>query len=74
MANQVSQPGTTTIAKIQDGVPILFFREVSIFGDKRPQQSDRIKHSEMYESISKSINATHITGLQRVRGMWRIYI
>ena len=64
--------------EIQDGVsvtpPLVFFKESAIFGDRRPNQSEWLKHEELYNAISNTIDPTHITGLQRVRGMWRIYI
>ena len=68
------QVSDLTQTKNQNGVPIVFFQERSIFGDRRPEQSEWLKHSELYEGLSKRIDASHITGLQRVRGMWRIYL
>jgi len=56
------------------GAPILFMSEKKLFGDRIPTREEWLKHEEMYESISKIIEPTHITGLQRVRGMWRIYV
>ena len=72
ISGQVSDP--TQPNQNGGGAPLVFFQEKSIFGERRPQQSEWIKHSEMYEDISKRIDPTHITGLQRVRGMWRIYL
>lgn len=31
-------------------------------------------HTELFTAIGTIIEASHITGLQRVRGMWRIYL
>lgn len=56
-------------------IPILvFLQEASLFGDRKPNYTEFIKHQEMYLAIGSVIEATHITGLQRVNGMWRIYI
>lgn len=64
--------------EIQDGVsvtpPLVFFKETAIFGDRRPNKNEWLRHEELYNAISDTIDPTHITGLQRVRGMWRIYI
>ena len=68
---QVSDPSQL---KNQNGVPIVFFQEKSIFGERKPQQAEWLKHTEIYEGLSKRIDASHITSLQRVRGMWRIYL
>ena len=74
MDNQVSQVLGTPQIEIQDGVPLVFFRENSIFGDRKPLKSEWLNHIELYEALSRSIETSHITGLQRVRGMWRIYL
>ena len=42
--------------------------------DRRPERNEWIKHSEMFESLTTQIDATHLTGLQRVKGLWRIYL
>lgn len=63
---------------IQNGVPagppLVFLREESYFGTRKPHYSEYIKHPELYNSIARSIDKTHITGLQRVNGLWRIYL
>ena len=74
MNNQVSELAGTPNGEIQNGAPIVFFRENSIFGDRKPSKSEWLTHVELYESLSKTTETSHITGLQRVRGMWRIYI
>ena len=60
--------------QIQDGLPIVFLRERTLFGDIRPQEANWLKHTEMFEALSTNINASHITGLQRINGLWRIYV
>lgn len=56
------------------GAPILFMQEKTLFGDRVPSKEEWLRHEELYESIGSVIEPAHITGLQRVRGMWRIYI
>lgn len=73
MQNQASQVSDST-NKTQNGVPLVFLQERELFGNTKPDQSQWLKHEELYRSISSSIDPTHITGLQRVRGMWRIYL
>ena len=58
----------------QDGAPIVFMRERALFGDRRPDKNEWIKHTEMFESLAAQIDPTHLTGLQRVKGLWRIYV
>lgn len=55
-------------------VPLVFFREADLFGERKPTKEEWLMHSELYNAISTNIDASHITGLQRVRGMWRIYL
>jgi len=49
-------------------------RESDLFGDRRPDRSEWIHHVELYKAIGHKIDVSHITGLQRVRGFWRIYL
>lgn len=58
----------------QDGGCVVFFQERALFGNHKPTYAEFVKHEEMYGSLSKSINPTHLTGLQRINGMWRIYL
>ena len=58
----------------QNGAPIVFMRERALFGDRRPEKTEWIKHKEMFESLATRVDSTHITGLQRVKGLWRIYL
>jgi len=54
-------------------IPICFFQESSLFGRGKPSFDKYLKHEEMYRALSDRIDASHLTGLQRVNGMWRIY-
>ena len=74
MNNQVSEISATPQIEKQDGVPLVFFREKHIFGDRTPLKSEWLNHTELYEALARCIESIHITGLQRVRGMWRIYL
>ena len=56
------------------GVPLVFIREKTIFGDKQPPKNEWLRHPEVYQSLSDCIDSTHITGLQRVNGLWRVYL
>lgn len=55
-------------------IPLVFLQESELFGNRKPTQAEWLSHTELYQAISTHINATHIEGLQRVRGMWRIYL
>jgi hypothetical protein len=68
---QVSDSMSSTI---QDGVPLVFLKESSLFGEAKPLPAQWLKHEELYTSIGNVIDSSHISGLQRVRGMWRIYL
>lgn len=58
----------------QADVPLVFLKESSLFGDRKPTKSEWLTHTELYMALSDRIDSSHITGLQRVRGLWRIYI
>lgn len=57
----------------QDGGCVAFFQEKHLFGNRKPSYTEYVKHEEMYNAMSKTIDASHITGLQRINGMWRLY-
>ncbi|KAK3107401.1 hypothetical protein FSP39_013744 [Pinctada imbricata] len=52
----------------------LFIKEFDIFGSAKPPQEQWLNHTEIYKSISQSIAPETIAGIQRVRGLWRIYM
>lgn len=58
----------------QDGGCVVFFQEKTLFGNRKPDYTEFVKHEEMYAALSESVDATHITGLQRINGTWRIYL
>lgn len=47
-------------------IPLVFLKETSVFGDRKPAKSEWINHVKLYTALSTRINSTHITGLQRV--------
>lgn len=55
-------------------IPLVFLKESSLFGDRKPAKDEWLTHTELYTALSEKVNASHITGLQRVRGLWRIYV
>lgn len=58
----------------QNGVPLVFLREASIFGTSKVHHTEWLKHEELYNCVGNVIEPTYVTGLQRVNGMWRIYL
>ena len=70
----VVQGGQGADINNKHGAPLVFLRERDIFGSRKPDKNEWLTHVELYKSISKIIDCSHITGLQRVGGMWRIYI
>lgn len=67
-------PGHASGHVDQADIPLVFLRESSLFGDRKPTKSEWITHTELYMALSDRIDSSHITGLQRVRGLWRIYV
>ena len=55
------------------GVKPVFIIEKDIFGNMKPDPKDFLTHTELYKVIGERIDASHLQGLQRVRGLWRIY-
>ncbi|CAG2239752.1 unnamed protein product [Mytilus edulis] len=51
----------------------VFILETDLFGDVKPSPDQYLTHLELYNSIDSCIPKSHLKGLQRVRGMWRIY-
>ena len=54
-------------------VPLVFLKETDLFMSRKPLKQEWLTHKELYTAIAINIVAAHITGLQRVRGMWRVY-
>lgn len=57
-----------------NNIPLVFLRESELFGNRKPTPAEWSSHTELYQTVNTNINATHIEGLQRVPGMWRIYL
>ena len=52
-------------------IQLVFIKETALFGDIQTWMD---KPYRACTAISKRIDSSHITGLQRVRGLWNIYI
>ena len=55
------------------GVKPIFILESDIFGSYKPKPQEFITHNEIYKAIDEQVSARHLKGIQRVRGLWRIY-
>lgn len=73
-AVMVDAPKNTNGLDDKYKIPLVFMRETAIFGDRRPEKHEWLQHVELYRAIGRNIDVSHITGLQRVRGFWRIYL
>ncbi|CAG2192534.1 CNBP [Mytilus edulis] len=51
----------------------MFLLEKDLFGDVKPSIDQFLNHVELYKSIDHIVNSRNLRGLQRVKGMWRIY-
>jgi hypothetical protein len=70
--NTNNDPETNQNINIE--VPLVFLKESELFGNRRPERLEWLQHVELYRAIGQRIDTSHISGLQRVRGMWRIYL
>ena len=61
-----------TMAKYE--IPLVFLQESALYGTRTPTEKEWLTHIEMYKAIGRKIDATHLKGLQRIRGLWRIYL
>lgn len=61
-------------AEVLSTLKPVFIEEYDIFGSTTVNRRQYMKHPEMYRCISRVASAKTIKGLQRVRGMWRIYL
>lgn len=57
-----------------DSVKPIFIQESDLFGTTKPNRDQFLTHVELYKQIGLHIDASHIKGIQRVRGLWRIYL
>lgn len=58
----------------QNGAPVVFLQEESLFGSRKVHYSLYLKHDEMYFALARTIDKSAITGIQRVNGLWRVYL
>ncbi|CAG2199845.1 unnamed protein product [Mytilus edulis] len=59
---------------IEEVKPV-FILESDLFGSNKPSRDQFLTHLELYKIIDATVcPASHLRGLQRVRGMWRIYL
>lgn len=52
----------------------VFIKEMDIFGTREVPKEMWLNHVELYRAIADAVPIEQLTGLQRVRGMWRIYL
>ncbi|KAK3086181.1 hypothetical protein FSP39_014804 [Pinctada imbricata] len=57
-----------------NSVKPIFIEESDIFGNGIPSKDQYLTHVEMYKSVGEIVPGSHLKGLQRVRGLWRIYL
>ena len=59
---------------IEEVKPV-FILENDLFGSNKPSRDQFLTHLELYRIIDATVcPGSHLRGLQRVRGMWRIYL
>ncbi|VDI75940.1 Hypothetical predicted protein [Mytilus galloprovincialis] len=59
---------------IEEVKPV-FILESDLFGSNKPSRDQFLTHLELYKIIDATVcPASHLRGLQRVRGLWRIYL
>ncbi|VDI75943.1 Hypothetical predicted protein [Mytilus galloprovincialis] len=52
----------------------VFILETDLFGTIKHKPVDFLNHAELYSDIGHVVEESHLKGLQRVNGMWRIYL
>ncbi|CAG2226545.1 CNBP [Mytilus edulis] len=57
---------------VSDVKPI-FIMEDDLFGSSKPTRDQYLTHVELYKAVECLVDPSHLKGLQRVRGMWRLY-
>ncbi|CAG2190108.1 unnamed protein product [Mytilus edulis] len=69
----LQKQNTKTNYDVEDVKPV-FILETDLFGNTKPSRDQFLTHIELYKTIDATIcPASHLKGLQRVRGLWRIY-
>ena len=69
-----SDDSVPTDLEILNSVKPIFILESDLFGDTKPNPQHFLTHTEIFKAMAKHIHVKHLIGLQRVRGMWRIYL
>ncbi|CAC5376401.1 unnamed protein product [Mytilus coruscus] len=72
-ANQNHDNQHNNLEELSSVKPV-FILETDLFGNSMLQQKDFLTHEEVYKSIGTEIPRYQMKGLQRVKGMWRIYL
>ncbi|CAC5412810.1 CNBP [Mytilus coruscus] len=52
----------------------VFILETDLFGTIKPKPVDFLNHAELYSDFGHVVEDSHLKGLQRVNGMWRVYL
>lgn len=55
-------------------IPLVFLQEIELFGKRIPTREEWLGHVELYKALANKIDPSHIKGLQRIRGLWRVYL
>ncbi|CAG2245526.1 unnamed protein product [Mytilus edulis] len=67
----------TIHSSTMSGVKPVFVQEIDVFGsltDRVTTKTLYLTNVEMYQTLGYSVEARSIIGLQRIRGLWRIYL
>ncbi|CAG2188944.1 unnamed protein product [Mytilus edulis] len=67
----------TINSSTMSGVKPVFVQEIDVFGsltDRVTTKTLYLTNVEMYQTLGYSVEARSIIGLQRIRGLWRIYL
>ncbi|KAK3108904.1 hypothetical protein FSP39_018372 [Pinctada imbricata] len=57
-----------------DSVKQVFILETDLFGNVIPNKDQYLTHVEMNKAVYEVVMGSHLKGLQRVRGLWRMYL
>ena len=52
----------------------VFILETDLFGEVKPNKDQFLSGPELYKAIDQHVPASHLKAIQRVGGMWRIYL
>ena len=51
----------------------IFILEQDLFCTSKSSQDQYLTHLELYRAVGHLVDLSHLKGLQRVRGLWRLY-